>query len=114
MWSKERWQQFERKLSETEWQEFVCAEQAFRHSIATKPYKAKVEYLHVNPIKWWKVSRLIYTHFHREKEFQQVRHNGTDYSLQELKFTKRSLDKFPIEVPEIEVQSQENECDCLT
>ncbi len=103
------WTQFHKDLNDAEWSQFVDHERQFRQKIATRPYESKVLYEHEDPSKWWKVSSIVYRHFVVGGQFSHAKHDGSQFSVNSLKYTMRVLSKFPIEIPELDLIQEDSE-----
>ena len=95
--NRDHWTGYENK---TTWTDFVTDERIFRTSLSDK-FDSTCEFSHDNPVFWNKILILIVNVFHDDGEFRKTRpDNDQPFSVQFLKFVKRTLTLFPLDSPE--------------
>ena len=95
--NRDHWTGYENK---TTWTDFVTDERILRTSLSDK-FDSKCQFSHDNPVFWNKILILIVNLFHDDGEFRKTRpDNDQPFSIQFLKFVKRTLTLFPLDSPE--------------
>ena len=75
-------------------------ERKFRTSLSDK-FDSACQFSHDNPVFWNKILILTVNVFHKDGELKKTRHdNDQPFSIQFLKFVKRTLTLFPLDSPE--------------
>ena len=92
----DRFDQYDKLLTDHEWARFEGLQYQFRLDIANKRHGKSYNFIHPNPIKWWKLIKLLTSIFIRGGEFQPQKPNHGEYSTSFLKYVYRILSKFPI------------------
>ena len=92
----DRFHQYDKLLTHHEWACFEGLQYQLRLDLANKRHGKNYNFIHLNPIKWWKLIKLLTSIFTCGGESKLQKTDHGEYSISFLKYVYCILSKFPI------------------